>query len=340
MDRRDLQLSQYLDDDLSAQDRDALETTLAADPQLADALRGMRQIRDTLATLETVRAPRSFAIPASSASVPTRAGFGRFELVARFGAVAAAVAFAAVLFGDVSGPTLTSSDAAFGGSTAQRAAAPAAIAESDTSLYATVAAVDGAAGGSTDDATDGDAQTQAAAATATPASTTSPLIAPTSATPPPTEGTASLETTSGSTGETTGTGGAATSGSNDAQPLSADAAPTNDTAVEEPGAASAPADSTAQDLPDRAVDSDATVIAPESTGTDPKAPTLGTQAQESSLQTPALQPMPGDEALSPFQADQQGISALAIALGAVTAILASASVLLWWQQRKQTAGPA
>jgi anti-sigma factor RsiW len=37
-DRRDLRLSAYLDGDLSAAEREALETSLGADAQLSDAL--------------------------------------------------------------------------------------------------------------------------------------------------------------------------------------------------------------------------------------------------------------------------------------------------------------
>ena len=123
-DRRDLQLSAYLDGDLPAADHDALQTALDTDPELNDALDGMRQVRDSLASLQTVRAPRSFAIEASPASAPARSGFGRFELVARFGAVAAAVAFAAVLFGDFSNSATTSFDSADagGGTVAERSA--------------------------------------------------------------------------------------------------------------------------------------------------------------------------------------------------------------------------
>jgi hypothetical protein len=280
--------------------------------------------------------------PAPSPSpLPTRAGFGRFELVARFGAFAAAVAFATVLFGDVSGPTPTNSsfDYSSDGAIAERSSALTVAASSDesTSLNESASAA-APMGASTDGSAGGAAQTEAAAITPTPAATNSALVSSATATPPPTEGTASLQTTTGAIPQTApstgGDGGAATTGSNDAQPVPADASPhpANDTAREEPGNGSAFPDSTVESLVDRAVDSEATAATGVPAGTESATGTLATQVQESSLQAPTLQPMPGDEALSPFEADEQGISALAIALAAVTAVLASASALLWWQR--------
>ena len=99
--RRDELLSAYLDDDLDASERAELDARLASDPDLGEALEGMRTVRDTLASLEVVRAPRSFAITTPAA--PARRGFRPIDLAARAGTMVAVVAFVVVLAGDLSG---------------------------------------------------------------------------------------------------------------------------------------------------------------------------------------------------------------------------------------------
>ncbi len=328
-DRRDLQLSSYLDGDLSAADRDALEAQLRDQPQLADALDGMRQIRDTLATLETVRAPRSFVLEAPPAPATRRAGSGRFELVARFGAVAAAVAFAAVLFGDVSGPALTNttSDSSAGGAALERATDLAT--EQAQPVAALAEASEGTDDGEPEVAAGGSAPVEAASgatveeSTLVPEGTSSALVAPGVATTSPSGATASVETYSDDAGPR--------SGSNDATDGAA-----SDDALDEPADASAPSDSVTEDLPRPAPDTDA----PQTSGTDDQAPTLATQVQESSGAATTQQLAPIDDELSVLQADDDGISTLAIGLGGLAAILTFASSLLWWQRRKQTTDPA
>ena len=100
--RRDALLSSYLDGDLTVSEREDVTARLAADGDLRAALDGMRLVRDTLGRFETVRAPRTFAITAPPVR-ERRSGYRRLDLVARFGAMAASVAFVAVLAGDLSG---------------------------------------------------------------------------------------------------------------------------------------------------------------------------------------------------------------------------------------------
>lgn len=95
---RDERLSAYLDGDWSATETPALQSDLAADPELASALSGMRQVRDALAALGEVRAPRPFTLEA----VPAPPAASRLELASRVGAAAAAVALVVVLIGDAS----------------------------------------------------------------------------------------------------------------------------------------------------------------------------------------------------------------------------------------------
>ena len=94
---RDERLSAYLDGDWDATDTPALQSQLAADPELLSALDGMRQVREGLSHLGgEVRAPRSFALEAP----PAPARLPRMELATRLGAAVAALLFAAVLVGD------------------------------------------------------------------------------------------------------------------------------------------------------------------------------------------------------------------------------------------------
>ncbi len=90
-DLRDERLSAYLDGDLTPTSAAELEAEVARAPELAAALDGMRRVRDGLATLRDVRAPRSFALAAAPARAPR---WRSFEWALRGGTVAMTVAFA------------------------------------------------------------------------------------------------------------------------------------------------------------------------------------------------------------------------------------------------------
>ncbi len=98
---RDEQLSAYLDDELDEHEHAAVEDALAADPALAVQLNELGAVRDALGALGELRAPRPFTLEAPPTAL--RGAPGRLELIFRMGAVAAAVAFAVVLAGDVAG---------------------------------------------------------------------------------------------------------------------------------------------------------------------------------------------------------------------------------------------
>lgn len=90
-DLRDERLSAYLDGDLAPTSAAELEAEMERDPELTAALDGMRRVRDGLATLRDVRAPRSFAL----AAAPSRTARWRsFEWALRGGTVAMTAAFA------------------------------------------------------------------------------------------------------------------------------------------------------------------------------------------------------------------------------------------------------
>lgn len=64
---RDERLSAYIDDDLTAEERTALEAELGQDTTLRDDLAGMRAVTAALGELEPVRAPRPFTLEAAPA---------------------------------------------------------------------------------------------------------------------------------------------------------------------------------------------------------------------------------------------------------------------------------
>ncbi len=97
----DEQLSAYLDGELDDGGAVAVEDALELEPALAVQLDELSVVRDALGSLGELRAPRPFTIEAPPTAV--RHTPGRLELVFRMGALAAAVAFAVVLTGDIVG---------------------------------------------------------------------------------------------------------------------------------------------------------------------------------------------------------------------------------------------
>ena len=97
----DEQLSAYLDGELDDGGAVAVEDALELDPALAVQLDELSVVRDALGSLGELRAPRPFTIEAPPTAVHHTPG--RLELIFRMGALAAAVAFAVVLTGDIVG---------------------------------------------------------------------------------------------------------------------------------------------------------------------------------------------------------------------------------------------
>ena len=97
----DEQLSAYLDSELEGREAVAVQDALEVDPALAVQLDELSVVRDALGSLGELRAPRPFTLEAPPTAV--RHAPGRLELVFRMGALAAAVAFAVVLTGDIVG---------------------------------------------------------------------------------------------------------------------------------------------------------------------------------------------------------------------------------------------
>jgi hypothetical protein len=170
---RDERLSAYLDGDVSPDEAAALEDSLASDPSMQEALSGMRRVTDTLAQLDEVRAPRSFAIEAPAAPEARPAGSprraSRLEFATRIGSALAAVALTIAFVGD----GLTTADRAADG-TAAPPVAMQALQAPETQQAAQAAPE--AAGSTADSDTESTAESKAAPATtlAAPA----PALAP------------------------------------------------------------------------------------------------------------------------------------------------------------------
>ena len=105
-DLRDERLSASLDGALTPDELAALEADLALDAELQQELYQLREVTSLLATLEIERAPRSFAL-AAPPPLPLHGGsrgrLRQIELFMRIGAATAALAFVAVLAGDLGG---------------------------------------------------------------------------------------------------------------------------------------------------------------------------------------------------------------------------------------------
>lgn len=351
--RRDELLSAFLDDELSAADRAELEARLASDADMREALDGMRVIKDTLATLEVVRAPRSFAIAAPP--TPSRQpGLRRFDLVARVGAMAASVAFVAVLAGDLTGGSGNGStpitEQLLSAETAQTAA-PDGVADSAASESMADLATTPEDGSSERAATDSDV-------TPVPDESASPGAADNGATPatPPTAdpdseptvgaaaASAELNSTQVPGAEATAavdppaaedSAGAAGDDGEDTLPARSGGGLAD--AEDDPAGAPAPASGTdgtpATGLLESAVDAGDTVR-------DDGAAGAGTADDDASLGSQSAETFAAiaDGANSP-SADDREVSDLTIGLGVIAVALAAVSGALWWRRRDGAAGP-
>ena len=183
----DEQLSAHLDGELDEHEAAVVDEAIEADPTLAVRLNELAAVRDALGSLGEVRAPRPFTLEAPPTAA--RRTPGRLELVFRMGAVAAAVAFAIVLTGDIAGlggegvEGWGISSPGFGSGESEQAsaapqAAPAALRTAATAATATPVATQVASTAPT-------AQPTAAADTAAAAPTPQPTVAAV-ATPQPT----------------------------------------------------------------------------------------------------------------------------------------------------------
>src|SRR5437870_6461051 len=77
----DERLSEYVNDNLPAAERAALERELQHDAELREALQGMRAVADALRSLGVAEVPRPFTLRATA--VPRQVGLPRVELLAR-----------------------------------------------------------------------------------------------------------------------------------------------------------------------------------------------------------------------------------------------------------------
>ena len=351
---RDDELSAYLDGELAPEAVRSLEARLASDADLTEALDGLRVVRDTLATLEVVRAPRSFALPAQPA--PERpAGFGRLDLLARLGAMTAAVAFVVVLASDLSGddaPTSTPVlEASLSAPVAAESNAGGGAAAADTSALESAPArgEDSAGSDGGGDATDEAPATEPADADAVDATAT--------ALPPTTE--ATVEAAAAASTDLRATQGPAapdsgsTTDTENSDPESTTTEPAaGDSAAGGAAVAPPPAVQPTQAAVDatQAPGAAATEVADEaaSSPADDDAARDGSAAGAGTAQPqPALVPQAGDTALAVEESagallteDGAEPSGLAIGLGVIAAVLAAIAGLLWWRGRSQAAGPA
>jgi len=357
--RLDELLSAYLDDALTAAEQLELDARLAADPSARTALDGMRLVKDTLATLEVVPAPRSFAILAPPVPAARR-GLGRFDLIARVGAMTAAVAIVAVLPGDFSSGGTPLSEATSISEVAlsadRSAALPAGAAEAPNAAPAGDAA---AASGAAPDSTPAPQTDLAAAASSGAAPTAEGTAEVTAAsaemnatqapTPLAPGGAAAVD----ATGEDAGTDGDSPA-ADDATARNLESAPggiggglegtqapagTADSAVIDPPVAApeagsaAPSASKSDPTTDGATADAGSVASEYGSGTTDGDASLDQQSGETSATSANA-----DE-VGALSADDREASGLAIALGAVTASLAAVSGMLWWRRRNGTAGP-
>ena len=102
------QLSAYLDGELTEAEAAEVESLIARDAAAAEVLSDLRLVRSAFGALGEVRAPRSFAIPATAAARPASATVGLFrrtEMFMRASAAVAALFFLVAVVNDPGGST-------------------------------------------------------------------------------------------------------------------------------------------------------------------------------------------------------------------------------------------
>jgi hypothetical protein len=340
-------LSAYLDGDLTAQQQRDIEARLVGDPGLREALDGMRLVRDTLTTLEVVRAPRSFAIPVPDTASSHRPRFAWFDVSARVGAMAAAVLFAVLLTGDLTGSSSSDTPTTLDSTESFQTTA---LSANDNDAAAGDGAIEesaGAAEAATDASGDDEGAPLRLATDVTPDATPEPAAADT-ATAEPTMGAQALQATASpgtavddpAQAPAPQPGAATDSGADAAGDGAADAGGVGGgTEAADPGdQVDTPTPGTPSDAAVNPADTDAAVGGVDARATDADAPSpeAGTGAPSTSLATqpgetsaPAAAPQAGNL----LDDDGGGLSALTVALGAITAVLAAVSGLLWWRRR-------
>ena len=328
----DEQLSAHLDGELDEHEAAVIEDALAADPALEVRLGEFAAVRDALGSLGEVRAPRPFTLEAPATGA--RRAPGRLELVFRMGAVAAAVAFAIVLTGDIAGlggegvEGWGISRPSFGGGESEQAseapqAAPAQAAAAPTAAPATPAATQAAAtqAATTAPTAQPTAAAEAAEAAATPQPTVAALAAATAeATPTATAVDAPALPT-----VTTETRAAARSvePDEDAEAPAADATP-----APTAGASGASAEEATPATPEAAAAAEDTDEAGDAT--EAAAPAATAEAAPAATATPApsiadesvqIEAQDGDDSARALRRAEQGLLVTALALAGLTLLL-------------------
>ena len=316
----DEQLSAHLDGELDEPDAAAVTEALEADPALGTRLNELAAVRDALGSLGELRAPRPFTLEAPSTA--GRSAPGRFELVFRMGAVAAAVAFAVVLAGDFAGlggegvEGWGISRPGFGGGQSEQAGdAPQAAAPAAFQAVATAAPGTPVA-----------AQAEQAAATPTAAATAAVTAAATSvaAAAPTVAAAAGADEGQASPAPTIDSRTAARTRDSEesATPAAAAKAPT-------PAAAAPQAESQASATPE--AEREAAEAADAADGSESAAPAAGTaaaplaaatEAPEAQVAQPQAEPEAGDGGGAALRTAEQGLLLATIALVGLALLLA------------------
>ncbi len=322
---RDERLSAYLDDDLTAEDRAAVEAELSTDDTLRDELAGMRAVTGALASLEPVRAPRPFTLEAAPAPAPS----GRpriLDLGLQLGAALSALLLVVVIVnpggGDSLGDAIPVEQSRIGETSLQFSAG-----NDDTDAGAA------AAGGG------------AAAPEAAPSDGGEESGAGEGSSPPPTEGLRSDATPSAASGSSGASSGSDTGELAPPQPATITPAPPADASTADaPPRDVAPADTTTSDN-----DDGSTKTPPPPAETGPGTPpSTGGAANLGDATTIEPQPAGGDTAdtaaVAPEAGTEEAIAASDLggddgtdfvpAFAVLTALLTALAALRWAQTRR------